>query len=491
MKNLFYSILTLCSITAFGQEKSYSFDKKISYKVSIPEEYASYLGSNDIYFINYVSKDALLGTYEGITSDYTPSSSTFNQDSFFIQKDRVFDVVTNSLENRLSIKFPTYYEGVDDKYLQPYQDNFIGDFVSIKNLNSTQTINGYKCNEFEVLTKNEYDEKSLTICVDLKNQLNNTSYLIPKANVKGLLVRLDAGDFNGFTIDKISTSTAKVNFDEKKSIEKFNQDLEKKKEEYAKLYAGATDTAVAAIDSYPDNRYDDPLLSYYSYANSENNNVNSVFNTIASLGYSIVQKDEDYDGNFDYDRTKALKTAEGSTKQIIKQYKKNGLVNKSEAKELNKLFSKYYDDAKAFKIEKNTSYEAVDATTDYDSVAADSAYAVVADIYPYESNYKTDNINAISLAIDDKDLSDYLKAAPEYCKDLKSKIPTFSDSQLKNLVYNYAGQVCDLYIYESGNVSLSGTIDALRKSVLEINNKYDKLKKEDKEKLSTFLNSLD
>jgi len=31
----------------------------------------------------------------------------------------------------------------------------------------------------------------------------------------------------------------------------------------------------------------------------------------------------------------------------------------------------------------------------------------------------------------------------------------------------------------------------MRKSILEINNKYDKLKKEDKDKLTTFLNSLD
>ena len=491
MKNLFYSLIALCSLTAFGQEKSYSFDKKVSYKISLPDEYSEYLENKEMFLNTYISKDALLGTFEGSMTEIG-SQIPFNHESFFIQNNRVFDVITNSLENRLSIKAPSYYEGIDDKYLQPFDDNFIGSYSSIKKLDSNQTINGYTCSDYEVLTKNEYEEKTLKFCIDTKSQLNNMSYLLPKANIKGLLVRVDDGNFSGFTINKVSNSSAKVSFDEKKSIEKFNQDLTKKKEEYAKLYAESTaDSAVAAVAAYPDNRYDDPLLSYYSYANSENNNVNSAFNTIASFGYSIVQKDEDYDGNFDYDRTKALKTAEGSSKQIIKQYKKNGLINSSEAKELNKLFSKYYDDAKAFKIEKNTSYEAVDATSDYDSIAADSAYAVVADVYPYESNYKTDNINVISLAIDNKDLSDYMKAAPEYCKDLKSKIPTFSDSQLKNLVYNYAGQVCDLYIYESGNVSLSGTIDALRKSVLEINNKYEKLKKEDKEKLTTFLNSLD
>ena len=59
MRNLFYSIIALCSVTAFGQEKTYSFDKKVSYKISVPDEYSDYLGTKEMYFINYISKDAL------------------------------------------------------------------------------------------------------------------------------------------------------------------------------------------------------------------------------------------------------------------------------------------------------------------------------------------------------------------------------------------------------------------------------------------------
>ncbi|WP_313566172.1 hypothetical protein, partial [Empedobacter sp.] len=62
MKTLFYSILTLCSLTAFGQEKTYSFDKKISYKVSMPDQIQGYLtGEEEMFFINYLSKEAILG----------------------------------------------------------------------------------------------------------------------------------------------------------------------------------------------------------------------------------------------------------------------------------------------------------------------------------------------------------------------------------------------------------------------------------------------
>ena len=185
-----------------------------------------------------------------------------------------------------------------------------------------------------------------------------------------------------------------------------------------------------------------------------------------------------------------MATAQGSTNQLVKQFKKNKLANKSEVKELNNLFKTYFDDAKKFKL--------TEVSTDYDeaAVAVDSAVAAtevsLAEYYdPYTSAYKTTDISKIDLAIDNPDVQDFMKVAPEHCKNLKAKIPTFTDKDLGNLVYNYVGQVCDLYIYQSGSVGLSGTIDAMRKSILEINNKYDKLKKEDKDKLTTFLNSLD
>ena len=254
----------------------------------------------------------------------------------------------------------------------------------------------------------------------------------------------------------------------------------------------SVDTAYAAeaVAYSPDNRYEDPIINYYNYQTSESDNVNSLFGTVASLNYSLIYNDSDYDGNPDIERSKALATAQGSTNQLVKQFKKNKLANKSEVKELNNLFKTYFDDAKKFKL--------TEVSTDYDeaAVAVDSAVAAtevsLAEYYdPYTSAYKTTDISKIDLAIDNPDIQDFMKVAPEHCKNLKAKIPTFTDKDLGNLVYNYAGQVCDMYIYQSGSVALSGTIDAIRKSVLEINNKYDKLKKEDKDKLTTFLNSLD
>ncbi|WP_313096032.1 hypothetical protein [Empedobacter sp.] len=488
MKTLFYSILTLCSLTAFGQEKTYSFDKKVSYKINLPEEYQTYLdGQKDLFFVTYISKDAVLGTSEG--GPYT--SGSFNKDAFFINNSKFFEVYANSLENQLSIKAPYYYEGISDDNLKPYSDNLFEKFISVKNLNSSTTINGYKCNEYELTSKTDFETKSSTLCVDEKNAINNVAIMFPQTKLKGLLIRYDAGDFNGLTIQNIANSNVKVTFDEKKEIESFTNELAKKKQEYDNMMS-SVDTAYAAeaVAYSPDNRYEDPIINYYNYQTSESDNVNSLFGTVASLNYSLIYNDSDYDGNPDIERSKALATAQGSTNQLVKQFKKNKLANKSEVKELNNLFKTYFDDAKKFKL--------TEVSTDYDeaAVAVDSAVAAtevsLAEYYdPYTSAYKTTDISKIDLAIDNPDIQDFMKVAPEHCKNLKAKIPTFTDKDLGNLVYNYAGQVCDMYIYQSGSVALSGTIDAIRKSVLEINNKYDKLKKEDKDKLTTFLNSLD
>ena len=493
MRNLFFSLIALCSLTTFGQEASYSFDKKLTYKINVPDEYSSIFTTKEpIYFINYLSKNALLGTAEGFES-YT-GGGNFNRESFFINNNRFFDVYSNSLENTLSIKAPYYYEGIPEESLKPYTDNLFGQFESIKNLNSSTTINGFACNEYEMTSKNTVETTKSTLCIDEKSKLDNVSFLFPKSKLKGLLIRLDAGDFNGITLEKTAEANAKVTFDEKKEIESFTKKLADKKKEYEannnfavdSVYA---DSAIAADYYTPDNRYDDPINSYYSYQTSENNNVNTLFNNIALLNYSLVYNDSDYDGKPDYDRNTAIKVAESSTKQLVKQFKKSKLATKEEIDELNKIFKKYFDDAKKFKLEANPNYG--NDTTIEDAAAAVAANSL-ADYYDaYESTYKTTDTNIIDLAIDNPDVSDFLKVAPEHCKNLNNNIPTFSDKNLKKDLHNYVGQVCDLYIYNSGSVGLVETINSMRKSALDIINKYDKISKDDKEKLTTFLNSLD
>lgn len=490
MRNLFFSLLAMCSATTFAQETLFSFDKKVTYKINIPDEYVAALSGNEpIYFINYLSKDALLGTSEGIESY---GSSDFKRESFLINKNRFFDVYSNSLENKLSIKTPYYYEGIPEENLKPFTDNVFGKFVSIKNLNSSNTINGYTCNEYEMTYESSLETTKSTLCIDEKNKLDNVSLLIPNAKLKGLLVRFDAGDFNGLTIEKTGEANAKVTFNEKEEITNFNTKLSKIKKEYESSVANFNASDTVAVDSAAsyytqDNRYDDPINSYYSYQTSENNTVNNLFNNIALLNYSLVYSDTDYDGKMDYDRNAAVKVAEASTKQLVKEFKKGKLATKEEIKELETILKKYFDDANKFKLEDNPSYD--DTTME---AAASAIEASIGDYYDdYKSEYKSIDTSVIDLAINNPGYEAYAKLTPDHCKDLTNKIPTFSDKSLKNDLYNYVGQICDLYIYNTGGVSLNGTIDSMRKSALDIINKYDKLSKGDKEKLTTFFNSLD
>ena len=140
-------------MTAFGQEKTYSFDKKVSYKINLPEEYQTYLdGQKDLSFVTYISKDAVLGTSEG--GPYT--SGSFSKDAFFINNSKFFEVYANSLENQLSIKAPYYYEGMSDDSLKPYSDNLFEKF-SIARVSARRSVS---CNAesrksiTEILVKN-------------------------------------------------------------------------------------------------------------------------------------------------------------------------------------------------------------------------------------------------------------------------------------------------------------------------------------------------
>lgn len=479
MKKLFYSLFALSSLTISAQEKTFTFDQKVSYDIKIPEEYQLFIDPTGLNLNFYVGKDALLGN-----SDDPTGYTRFETDGFFTTAHKFYDVEINSLENLLRIKAPAYY-GEEETY-QPYTDYFFGKINRLTRLNTSETFNGYTCSHFEIDLVENDDVKKNFICIDEKNPINNAQFLIPNQQINGLIVKYTDQDSSGMYIRSTSKSAVKVLFDEKKSIQNYQDKLNKLKADYAEGIV--MDTASVNVDeAYADYQFDDPIFSYSNYATSEHENVNKIFNILASFAYAIVQNDDNYDGEKDFERSKALKTSEESTKQAIKQFKNNGLVNKSEAKELNNLFKTFYKDAKEFKPVQH-----VDANYAAEDVSFAEDFIInPEDFETYVSAYKNLDLDMVSLAIDDPSLKNYLSNAPDYCQNITQNLPNFSDKHLKNLVYNYAGQVCDLYIYTSGHVDLPSTIDAVRKSVLEINSTYESLSDDDKKKLKTYLDSLD
>ncbi|QTV06157.1 hypothetical protein [Faecalibacter bovis] len=488
MKNLFCSLLTLCSFTLLAQENTYTFNQKLVYDFNVSDELSAMYPIDDVLenkLSIYIGNESLLGH-----SDNDFLFEGFNSSAFLITKDHYYDVKLNSLENQISIKTPTIYDYSELKDYKPYNELYFSNTNKLINLNRTEKVNGYTCNNYELIESNTESVKTI-YCIDEKNAINNASFLLPKQSIKGLIVKIgDSNNSSSLILNRIEQSNLKVHFDEKKSIKEYEDKIVKLKELYKSLYD--TDT-ISQADELPyqyesDNRYEDPLYNYFTIPTSENDKVNTFFNSMAPLALTVITLDVDYDGDYDFDRAKAIKTSEESTRKTIQSYKKNGLITKDEAKELNKYFKQYFDQAKSFKFEKYTeTLQNNEVTSD----TIDAAVYALDETLDYQTNYKNTSLKDVQLAIDEEDSKLYLNIAPSHCKDLKNRIPDFSNIDLKAIVYNYTGQICDLYIYQTGVVDLTSTVDAIRKSVWELNKNYDSYKKEDKEKLIKFFDSLD
>lgn len=490
MKKLFCTLFACCSFTLFAQEKTINFDNRLSYNLEVSDEVKQLYPVDDV-FQNllhfYIGKEAMIGHSE---SEYMING--FTSSAFLFMNNRSYDVKLNLLENEIGIKNPTILDYSPYKEYTPYSIDYTSKNNQWINLNRLDKINGYECNYYQLVEDKSPDNKTL-FCVDEKNPINNIKFFAPSQPIKGLIVKMDfSTDQTSLILNTVDKSSLQVKFNESKAIADFEKNLESVKNQYAQLYdfSSEIDTATAVEAIYPDdNRFEDPLYEYYTYATSDQEHVNHLFTSIASTTLAVVTMDNDFDNTYDFDRNKVIKSGEESAKKMVQIYKKNGLINKNEAKELNSLFKTYFDEAKKFQIVKINGINPADAialeTESYDSI--EDTYIEL----NYQSLYKNSSLKELEFAIDNPDVQPYLSLAPEYCNHLKNNIPAFTNQELKNIVHQYAGQICDLYIYNSGYVDLNSTIDALRKSVLELNKKYESFSKEDKEKLKKFFDSLD
>jgi len=484
MKKLTLLLATICCSLTFAQEKTYNFEKKLTYKFELPEEYKIFMGDNDVFFNNYYAKNTLLGIFDKLLNEV--QSEPFSHDSFLINNNRIFDVYTNSLENNISIKAPVYIEDLDQD-IKPYEDQFIKGNGTVTKLNSTQTINNITCNDYQFNFKDSNEnESSIVFCADEKNQIDNISLLLPQTKIKGLLLHLKQDDMMSLTLKNITNSFLKVTFDENKETEIFNNKVKELKENYKEYYgydsivADSAVVAAAEVGEYSyNNKYEHPfcnLSTYYENYDGDWSSISSLYSDACTELYQVETINSDY-----------LNFSKKSINQKINYYSKAKILSNKEVKEVKKINKTIFKDAENFKITKETeSYENPElydtATPVYESEPMEAIGET------YESTYKNSITSPISLAMD-MDTS-YRSSLPKYCNNIE--VPDFKESEFRIHVKNYVSQVCDLYaIPYDENVAIKETIDSMRKSLLEINNKYDGLKKEDKEKLTTFFNSLD
>ena len=144
-----------------------------------------------------------------------------------------------------------------------------------------------------------------------------------------------------------------------------------------------------------------------------------------------------------------------------------------------------FDPEKAPKIEEATEVRALEP---------EELEAEAREFPKYKSAYKTMHMEKKpNLALDVALKSENLKQAiPQFCSDIYGQVSVFENEELKKQLLHFMGQTCDLYLYPKlDNVYYDGTLDALRRSILEIEKLRPSLSKKDLKNLRTLIENLD
>lgn len=481
MKKIVCLAIGLTTVVSFAQNnKSTEFTKKLNYKIEVLVKdnesynqgeydkisYDHYLGKN--------TKESLLSFYYNEASENTYASES----NYYVKNNWMIPVTVSGISKTLSYVPYSAFKVVDDN-------------KTIAKLDRKGTVNGLSCQYYAVLSDKEDKESyDYCFCIDESNKINNAESLFPDTKIKGLVLAVEPNSQEYRLVYKSSeNSSLKLDLDAEKMLAEV--------EEYQAQIA--TDTmAVAEIapPAYEDSSatvYTDPLYSY-SYDDETINDYN-LFNYLSPI-YTITSNAlynvKEYNNEGTIERKQVARFFEKESKSLVKNLATSKLITSDQKKKLKKYFEEQNKKVKEFKVGQIMATDvAMDAAV---AVAEPADYAEADYSYytKYESVYKDGEIEEVSLAYSILDDDQFKDNAPDYCNDLKNKIPAFQNKDLKKHVENVTGQICDLYLYNNGgNVDYLGTINSMRKSLLEIEKLRATLSQKDQKSLLEFLKSLD
>lgn len=486
MKRINCLLICLSSTAFFAQTKNtIEFNKKLMYKIettdsSYQSEYKGYVYSQ--YLAKDNSKVSLLSFYTTENTGYGSSeSNTIVSNNWFLP------ITVSGISGEVSTNTYSAFK-------------LLGEGKTIAKLNRKGAFGTFNCQYYAVLSEGQTieDETGYTcLCIDEANKINNASILFPQSKLKGLVVSVEPDGRDLKVIyDKQETTALKFNLDIAKEISAI--------EEYQTQ--NATDTVYAeeeAVTEYVEANevYNDPLYSVqYEYGDDYDYAIYQYLSAVNGITSSALYNAKEYNAEGTLNRDQIVKFYDKETKSLIKNLASTKLINSDQKKLITNLVKEQNKRIKRFKpgeIVEETAY-AVDSVAYATDAAADTAYATTdaADLYAYytkyESSYHNENIDEVSLAFDGLYDEQLKENAPKYCDDLQNKVPDFQNKTLKKHVHNYAGQICDLYLYNNGgNVGYFETINSMRKSLLEIENLRKDLSQKDQKLLLEFLKSLD
>ena len=465
MKKLFFTFALFVVSLAFGQMETVKFDRKLVYEQDAANgkearKILDELGALEYYHSSSYGMLRIKPKMEDYIGSYY----------VFFGKKSPFWTTIDPVDRTIAMS-PLGMEDVDIK-------------VDFTKTNNKGKVGGVSCNYYDGVLSEE-EKIIMEVCVDETSSYDNFSKVFSGNTKKGLILSMsikEKGDKVTFNLTKNEPLNLSMTLDTKQ-IEKGFVEREKKAEAIATA-RGEEEHDCSAIDASEEGYAVDPLLNVYSTNAYKNNGLDNdyLFHQITAFR----SNEEDYTSG--EGRKKTIALLKLNYKPILKNHLKTKHISKEEYKKMVKFFKEYVKEVEAFDPELVKVDEVRDYKADVVDVAEDTVYP------KYNSAYKTMHMEKKpNLALDVALKSENLKQAiPQFCSDIYGQVSVFENEELQKQLLHFMGQTCDLYLYPKvDNVYYDGTLDALRRSVLEIEKLRPSLSKKDLKNLRTLIENLD
>ena len=468
MKKLFFTFGLFVVSLAFGQMETVKFDRKLVYEQDAANgkearKILDELGALEYYHSSSYGMLRIKPKMEDYIGSYY----------VFFGKKSPFWTTIDPVDKTIAMS-PLSMEDVDIK-------------VDFTKTNNKGKVGGVSCNYYEGALVGK-GKAVMEVCVDETSSFDNFSKVFSGNTKKGLILSMsikEKGDKVTFNLTKNEPLNLSMVLDTKQ-IEKGFVEREKKAAAIETVAAGEEHDC-SAIDASEEGYAVDPLLDVYNTNAYKNNGLDNdyLFHQITAFR----SNEEDYTSG--EGRKKTIALLKLNYKSILKNHLKTKHISKEEYKKLMKFFKEYVKEVEAFDPEKAPKIE---EATEVRALEPEEFEAEAREFPKYNSAYKTMHMEKKpNLALDGALKSENLKQAiPQFCSDIYGQVSVFENEELQKQLLHFMGQTCDLYLYPKvDNVYYDGTLDALRRSVLEIEKLRPSLSKKDLKNLRTLIENLD
>ena len=471
MKKLFFTLSLFVVSLAFGQMETVKFDRKLVYEQDAANGKEARRILDELGALEYYHSSSY-----GLLRINPKEENSIGSYYMLFGKKSPFWAMIDAVDRTIAMS-PLGMEDVSIK----------ADFTKT---NKKGKVGGVSCNYYEGALVGK-GKAVIEVCVDETSSYDNFSKVFSGNTKKGLILSIsikEKGDKVTFNLAKNEPLNLSMALDTKQ-IEKGFIEREKKAEaiETAEAVAAGEEHDCSGIDVSEEDYISDPLLNVYNTNVYKNNGLDNdyLFHQITAFR----SNEEDYTSG--EGRKKTIALLKLNYKSILKNHLKTKHISKEEYKKMVKFFKEYVKEVEAFDPEKAPKIE---EATEVRALEPEEFEAEAREFPKYNSAYKTMHMEKKpNLALDGALKSENLKQAiPQFCSDIYGQVSVFENEELQKQLLHFMGQTCDLYLYPKvDNVYYDGTLDALRRSILEIEKLRPSLSKKDLKNLRTLIENLD